>query len=561
MSLVPKALELLRQLYGEAVGVQTHARLRQLIAAAPRVGAKRRLDETDAVLITYPDQFQEGQRKPLASLSSFAREHLKGLVSTIHLLPFHPYSSDAGFSVIDFDQVDPASGSWDDIAVLARDFRLMFDLVVNHVSVLSPWFKGFLADDPAYRDWFFVPQDHADLSRVTRPRTTPLLTSFDTAAGSKRVWTTFSADQVDLNYANPDVLLEMTRILLDFAARGADIIRLDAIAFLWKESGTTCVHLPQTHAIVRLFREVLAEVAPHVLLLTETNVPHTENISYFGTRGEEAQMVYNFALPPLLLHTFRTGDPTALASWAAGLSTPPGTCFFNFIASHDGIGLRAVEETLAPADQQALVELATARGGFVSYRDEDGSSVPYELNINLLDALSSSETDGLAVGRLLAAHSIMFALAGLPAVYVHSLLGSRGDRAAVDAGSGKRSINRERLDPAAISDQLADPSSQRARVFEGLARLLRTRRRLPALSPWAQQEILPTRDAGIITIKRGSGQDSVWCVTNVSDQARTTSVPGEAGSLRDVLTGETHEAAGVPLAPYQFRWLLTAALV
>src|SRR5690606_20585207 len=250
----------------------------------------------------------------------------------LHVLPFFPSSGDGGFSIVDFTEVDPAHGDWDDIAALAADRRLMVDLVLNHVSSRSPWFRGFLAGDPERSAWFHVVDPSTDLSGVFRPRTHPLLTRFDTVRGREYVWTTFSADQVDLNFANPAVLEAVLDVLADYVAHGARVIRLDAVGFVWKELGTPCLHHPKTHAVVKLMRAFLDRIAPDVQLVTETNVPHADNIAYFGDGSDEAQMVYNFALPPLVLDAFARGDTTDLSAWAATLSTSGDTTFFNFLA-------------------------------------------------------------------------------------------------------------------------------------------------------------------------------------------------------------------------------------
>ncbi len=333
------------------------------------------LSERDSILITYGDQVREPDRLPLKTLSEFCERYLNGLISGIHILPFFPSSSDDGFSVMDYRAVDPSLGTWLDIEQIGRSFRLMVDLVINHASARGDWFRAFLRDELPYRDFFMTVQGEPDLSRVVRPRARPLLTDFNTSSGLRRVWTTFSPDQVDLNFHNPDVLLEMVDILFTYAMHGAQFIRLDAIAYLWKELGTSCINLPQTHAVVQLLRAVLDQVAPHVRLVTETNVPQQENISYFGDGTNEAQLVYNFALPPLVLHTFRSGDSSDLSTWASGLDLPsPQATFFNFLASHDGIGLNPVRGILSPAALDALVVQTLAHGGLISYKQEqDGS--------------------------------------------------------------------------------------------------------------------------------------------------------------------------------------------
>jgi sucrose phosphorylase len=308
----------------------------------------------------------------------------------IHILPFYPWTSDDGFSVTDYRKVDSNLGEWKDITSMQNNFRLMFDGVINHISAESEWFKGFLRDDPPYRDYFITVDGDPDLSQVVRPRALPLLTSFNTPSGEKRVWTTFSADQIDLNFKNPEVLFEILDIMLMYIERGATYIRLDAIAYLWKEIGTTCIHLPQTHHLIQLMRCVLDEVAPHVHLITETNVPHADNISYFGDGTNEAQLVYNFALPPLTLHTFHTGNAQVLSNWAKTLTLPSDkTTFFNFLASHDGVGLNPARGILSNEEIDALVNKTLAHGGLVSYKNNsDGSQSPYEMNVNYFDALS-----------------------------------------------------------------------------------------------------------------------------------------------------------------------------
>ena len=440
--------------------------------------------EQDSILITYGDQLQLPNEKPLETLGDFCNRYLDGVVRGIHILPFYPWTSDDGFSVKDYRQVDPALGNWDDISTLERHFRLMFDAVINHASVQHPWFQAFLQDDPHYRDYFIVVNRDPDLSQVVRPRALPLLTEFHTPSGLKQVWTTFSTDQVDLNYQDPDVLLEIIDTLLLYAAQGAHFIRLDAIAYLWKEISTSCIHLPQTHRVIRLFRAVLDEVAPHVMLITETNVPHVDNISYFGNGRDEAQMVYNFALPPLVLHTFYTENSRILSKWAAGLKLPSSqTTFFNFLASHDGIGINPARGILSEAEIEALIERVTQHGGLVSYKQEaSGGQKPYELNINYFDALSdpaSKEAPDIQVDRFVTSQAIMLALIGVPGIYFHSLFGSRGWHAGVDLTGRNRTINRQKFAAAAFENELTDEIFVAVSCFQSLCSVSESASHLP----------------------------------------------------------------------------------
>ncbi len=562
-----RLVELLSALYGEEVGAAVAPSLFTLIdqyrghIPPPRAPG---LSERDAVLITYGDQVQVSGAPPLRTLADFCARHLTGLVSGIHLLPFFPYSSDDGFAVIDYRKVDPGLGDWSDVEHIGRTFRLMFDAVINHVSTASDWFQGFLRDDSRYRDYFIVVPDGADLSQVVRPRALPLLTQFETTSGAKRVWTTFSSDQVDLNYQNPAVLLEVIDTLLYYVSRGAEFLRLDAVAFLWKQIGTTCLNLPQTHQLVQLLRAVLDQVAPHVMLVTETNVPHADNLSYFGDGQHEAQMVYNFALPPLVLHTFRTASAATLARWASALTLPSTRAtFFNFLASHDGIGLNPARGILTDAAIDALVKQTLAHGGFVSFKSNpDGTTSPYELNINYLDALSNPRTgepDETLAARFITAQAIMLSLVGVPGIYFHSLFGSRSWRAGVAQTGQNRSINREKCNLTLLENELAAPASLRQRVFAAYAQLLRARASHPAFHPHGAMQVLSAGES-VFALWRVSrdGAERVLCLHNVAN--RTTHVDPavwgglQAPSCRDLLTGQDVDT--FELAPYQVRWLI-----
>ncbi len=528
-------------LYGEAIASRIAPRLDALLVrykpmlAPNNASASRQLAEQDVLLSVYPDQVSEPGVAPLRTLCAFARKHLRGLVSAVHLLPFYPWSSDDGFAVKDYFSVDPAYGTWADISRLGAEFDLMFDAVFNHVSAQSDWFKRFVAGDPHYGSFFITVRGNPDLSRVVRPRITPLLTEFQTATGPAKVWTTFSADQVDLNYKNPDVLLAVLDALLFYAAKGARFLRLDAVAYLWKEPGTPCVHLPQTHRIVQLMRAVLDEAAPHVMLVTETNVPHAENISYFGDGKNEAQLVYNFALPPLVLQAFLTGNATELTHWARTLELPSEkVAFLNFLASHDGIGLNPVRGILAETEIEKLAERTLEHGGFVSYKAlPEGAKAVYELNINYLDALSNPGTGEaleLAARKLVTAHAIMLSLRGVPIIYFHSLFGSRGDRAGAVTSGVPRRINRQKLERTALEQELADPATLRARVFSGLRQLIEARRAHSAFAPAAPQQVLEldTRIFGILRQSR-DGKQRMVCLHNVSGQHVCLALPREFG--------------------------------
>jgi glucosylglycerate phosphorylase len=539
----------LTRIYGADLAIQIAPRFEKLVEhyrGRISLPFETSLSERDTILITYGDQVRQIGKPHLQSLAEFCEAHLSGVVSGIHILPFYPWSSDDGFSVMDYRAVDPTLGDWSDVERLGGSFRLMFDAVINHASVQGKWFQAFLRDEAPYRDYFLCVKGSPDLSQVVRPRALPLLTEFQTASGQRRVWTTFSADQADLDFHNPALLLEIFDILLMYAARGAQFIRLDAIAYLWKEIGTTCIHLPQTHAIIELLRAVFDEVAPHVRLITETNVPHTENISYFGNGGNEAQLVYNFALPPLVLHTFRTGDVSILSEWAAGLDLPSDqTTFFNFLASHDGIGLNPVRGILSTSEIQALVDQILAHNGLISYKqNSDGSESPYEMNISYFDALSDPSIDEpleMRIARFMAAQAIMLSLQGVPGIYFHSLFGSRSWLEGVQASQHNRTINRQKLERDRLGAELIDPNSLRSQVFGRYCQLLAQRAASTAFHPCGGQKIL---DGGrrIFAVLRNSPDcaQRVLCLQNVTAHIQTVTLLNTVHTLK----------------PYQTLWLV-----
>ncbi|MEO8427939.1 MAG: sugar phosphorylase [Verrucomicrobiota bacterium] len=565
---------LLRSLYGGPVGADTSQKLGELLARqatdvtpSPKPGSLR---EREALLITYADQVRENGSAPLQTLARFCEKYLADVVSGVHLLPFFPWSSDDGFSVKDYFAVAPEYGTWNDLAAFRPKFDLMFDAVFNHMSAQGDWFQRFLRDEPEFRDFFITVAGNPDLSQVVRPRALPLLTEFSTARGPEQVWTTFSADQVDVNVKNPRVLLALLEALLFYVAHGARFIRLDAIAYLWKEIGTRCIHLPQTHAVIQLMRAVLDTVVPHGQLVTETNVPHVDNVAYFGDGTNEAQLVYNFALPPLVLHALLRGDATHLTRWAATLKAPSDhTTFFNFLASHDGIGLNPARGILPQAEIDFLVERCHAHGGFISYKhNADGSKSPYEMNIVYYDALNdpaSGDSRETQVNRFMVAQAIMLSLAGVPGIYFHSLFGSRNDREAALASGINRRINRQKLTLAELEADLAEEGSQRTCVFGRYRVLLKARRSHVAFDPHAEQRVFGG-DHRVFSVLRTAepGRDWVLCLHNVTNErvtARVTTadVAAAEGWMEMLSERPSPVSAGgavsISLQPYEVNWL------
>jgi len=560
----------LEYIYGKDTGLVTSGKLNKLIdkwrkilppiPGPPEGGVPA--DEGDALMICYGDNIQDPESPPLAVLKGFAEQRLAGVVSGIHILPFSPYSSDDGFSVMDYRQVNPDLGSWSDISAIADRFRLMADLVLNHCSARGTWFKKFQEGVPGYDDFFITVEPGTDLTAVFRPRALPLLHEFEVKGEKKLLWTTFSEDQVDLNFANPEVFLEFVDILLDYVSKGVRIIRLDAIGFLWKEIGTSCMHHPKTHAMVKLFRLVLAETAPGVILITETNVPHKENISYFGNGKDEAHMVYQFTLPPLTMDAFIRGDASKLTAWAGTLPRPnPDYTFFNFLASHDGVGVLPARGYLSNEEIDALIEAVKERGGLVSYKATPDGDVPYELNISYRDAIAEKSLPvELRAAKFISSQAVMLSMAGVPGIYIHSLLGSGNWKDGVNLTGVNRTINREKLSLVQLTSELDNPSSLRSLIFQAYSRLLKARSSHRAFHPAADQRILDLGSSLFALIRSSSEGKSVLCLQSVSPETQNVSLPPEFSGrekLRDIYSGNQIPVSSdqVEMAPWQVLWL------
>lgn len=527
-------------------------------------------DERDSVLITYADTLNDAKSgTPLNALDRFARENLKGAIRTIHLLPFYPWSSDDGFSVIDYRKVDEGSGTWQDVEKLGQEFDLMFDLVLNHCSAKSSWFKDFIAGIEPARHYFLDMDPEVDYSEVVRPRTSPLLTPTRTRDGEANIWTTFSADQVDLNWQNPEVLIEFIDILMLYISKGMRIARLDAVAFVWKRLGTNCIHLPETHEIVKLFRDIIDIIAPRTILLTETNVPHEENVSYFGY-GDEAQMVYQFSLPPLLLHGLTTENAQYLTKWAMELAPPPEGCtFFNFTASHDGVGVRPIEGLLPEGEKMKLIDHVDQAGGKINWRAmPDGSKQPYELNVTYYSALAHGKDAEMGARRFICSQALMLSLRGIPGVYIHSLTATPNYHEGVEATGINRRINRRKWDLPELGEHLETETTQL--IFDTYLKMLRRRASHPAFHPDAEQHVFDIDPELFVHSRISVNRDeTIFCIYNFTDKEKQIKNPMDTELLKktknfyDILSGRTLGSGkkGLKVAPYQAMWLVPRGVV
>lgn len=534
----------------------------------PRKESKKLWTHQDHILITYGDMVirsETDSESNLKSLHRFLKEELSSVVTTVHILPFFPSSSDDGFSVIDYRRVDETLGDWSDITEMSRDFRVMGDLVMNHTSRYSEWFRRYIQRDKPYVDYFIEADPRTDLSAVTRPRMSPLLTAVQTDEGEKYVWTTFSNDQIDVNFANPEVLFEYLDIFFFYISKGLSVIRLDAVAFIWKEPGTRSIHLKQTHEIVKLMRTLVDCYSPDTTIITETNVPHKENISYFG-EGDEAHMVYQFSLPPLLLHAIFTENSFYLKEWIRSLKILPDKCtYFNFTASHDGVGVRPLEG-LVPRDEfDALVEGIKKRGGFISEKkNPDGSLSPYEMNITYFDALADESGDlQMQVDRFLCSQIVAMSLKGVPGIYFHNFTATKNDLEGVSLSGRYRSINRKKWVYQELKKMIDQESAIESAVFPKMKKIIRCRKATPAFDPFGHQMVFDSpRELFFMNRKSREGHDKVLVIANFSGEEREFDSRNFSLPLRldrsyvDLLSEEEVLANGRGrLLPWQVWWL------
>lgn len=555
-----KIEHLIKLVYGESFSLGHYDILYEKIRNARVLitdNRKSTWDEQDVILITYADQLQNNDRNAFPILTRFYNRWLSSYFSHVHLLPFYPWSSDDGFSVMDYHRVAPKTGEWGDVAKLKKSTHLMFDFVCNHMSAKSQWFENYLNQKPGFEDFFIAVDPDTDLSAVTRPRALPLLTPFTLADGSIRhLWTTFSDDQIDLNFASPQVLIAMVDVLLHYLIEGADYIRLDAVGFMWKVPGTTCLHLENTHRLIQLFRAITDVVAPGTVIITETNVPHKDNISYFGDGSNEAQMVYQFSLPPLVLHSIHSENVQALCQWAQTLELPSTeTTWFNFLASHDGIGLNPLRGILPEKEILTLVENLQNEGAKVNWKNNpDGTRSPYEINVTYLDALCPQRIhDDERIARFMLAHALLLSFPGVPAIYVQSILGSRNDYDGVERLGYNRAINRRKFQEGEIDAELEDASQLRTKIYNALTRMIAIRRQQDVFHPDSNAIFSMPNEHVLKLVRISAVGEKITAFFNFQNRGQT--LYDDIPSGVELLTDSNITNSVLTLNPWQVMWI------
>ena len=520
--------------------------------------------QKNSFLITYADSIKSENDSPLLVLNQFLQKYIDS-IDSIHILPFMPSSSDSGFSVINYYKIDEKFGNWKDLNLISKNKNIMIDIVLNHASRSSKWFANFLKGSGQGHDFFKVVKDWNGIAQIERPRSSKLFQKIRTDDGVKKVWCTFSHDQIDLDFSKPAVLLEFLKIIKFYIKKNIKIFRLDAVAFLWKKQNTSCINLPETHYIIKLIRFVSTLIDKNTIIITETNIPSKENLSYFGN-NDEAHWIYNFTLSPLILFTLLGGNCSQLRKWS--MTMPPaqeGNAYFNFLASHDGIGLRPVEGKLDSTELYKLIDKMRESGGRISYKTSQwGEEIPYEINITYLDSLKSTFNgdESFQIKRFICAHTIMLAMEGIPAIYIHSFLGTENDYNAIAAGGENRSINRFIWNKKDIYKILEDKNSNNFYIMSKLNNLLKIRSKQPAFHPNATQFTLNLGDE----VFGLWGQDkkrkqSIFSISNVTSKSVRLSLQKinliETEEWIDLISGNklVNIDDDILLKPYQSYWI------
>ncbi|MEJ5915349.1 amylosucrase [Pseudokineococcus sp. 1T1Z-3] len=599
---------------------------RRLLRSAARAYAERdpELHRLDLARTLAPDWFQRPGMLGYAAYTdrltgtadapgtlADVRERLPLLaelgVTYLHLMPLllpREGDSDGGYAVADYRRVRPDLGTTQDVRALAADLRsrgisLVLDVVLNHVAREHPWARAARTGSPEerarYRAYFHVFDDRGvpDAYERTLPEVFP-----GTAPGSFTwddelsgwVWTTFNAFQWDLDWSCPDVLAEMVDVVLHLAGLGVEVLRLDAVAFLWKRMGTACQNQPEVHALTQVLRGVTRVACPGVLLKAEAIVAPTDLVHYLGTGrhvGRVSDLAYHNSLMVQVWSMLATGD-VRLASRAlqAIPPVPASTSWITYVRCHDDVGWAVSDEDAAAAglggyahrsflsdwysgafpgsSATGLVFQADPATGDRRISGSTAALVGLEAAVARGGRLGQEDVD-LAVGRLLLAHALVMAWGGIPVLWTGDELGHPGDDGwAAEPGheADNRWVHRPRMS-AELLEQRHDPSTVPGAVFAGVRHLARTRASLPHLHAAVAAQVLDPGDPGVLAVLRRHPEGPLLVLANVTEgwrpfPAERLAAHGVAGAL-DALSGRVPPLGGdgqLWLSPYEVVWLV-----
>ena len=505
-------------------------------------------------------------------------------INYLHLMPLFKApepNSDGGYAVSDYRTTMPKLGTMTELADLMQSLhqhgiRPVLDFVFNHTSDEHRWAQKAKAGDTEYQDYYFF------FDEAERDRYAPYLREifpeirrgcFTREANSGRwVWTTFNSFQWDLNYANPAVFNAMAEEMLFLANQGAAVLRLDALAFVWKEAGTNCENLPLAHTLIRAFNQVARLATPALQFKSEAIVHPDEVVKYIAP--EECQLSYNPLLMALLWNSLATRKTRLLTeSLQRRFAIDPHCSWVNYIRCHDDIGWTfddnvAWQLGINPEHhRQFLNQFYTGQfdGSFAS-------GVPFQQNPQTGDcrvagmlasltgveqALKTGNTVHLqhALARIYLLNSVILSIGGLPLLYMGDELGLLNDYSYQQDAAKKddsRWVNRVAVNEQQL-ESATDSTKLSGKIYQQLQQLLGVRRRLPLLGQ-GKTEILASANPHLFSYRRYQDQQSLLCVVNFSEHSQTLAMPASS-QWRDELSGNLYQGARLELQPYQVLWL------
>lgn len=601
----PDVVRPLRALYGDRADFDLLLnRLREGAAAAhaDRRAALRDLDERRLVT---PDWFQRPDMLGYVCYVDRFCGTLSGLparidyltelgVSYLHLMPLlasRPGPDDGGYAVSDYRAVNPDVGTVEDLRSVADALReqgvsLVLDVVCNHTAREHEWAQRAIAGDPAYLAYYRAYPDRTepDLWEQTLPEVFP-----DFAPGNftwvpevdRWVWTTFNDYQWDLDYTNPDVFVEMLEVMYHLANLGVDVLRLDAVAFMWKRLGTNCQNQPEVHLLLQAWRALLRAVAPGVILLAEAIVSPDDLVGYLGRgegTGKECELAYHNVLMVSLWSALAEQSAVLLTQTVRAMPPiPPTAAWLTYVRLHDDIGWAITDENAGAVGLGGFTHRAflsdfysgSFPGSFAvgevfqenprtGDRRISGSLASLAGLERALEAGDARAVD-LAVARIQLLQNLMLAFGGVPLVYMGDEIGMLNDPSYLEdphLADDNRWLHRPHMDWTA-ADRRADPTTVEGRLFQGVRNLAALRSGCAELHAQATSEALWTDNPRVFALLRESARGRLLVVANVSAYPTTAALPDGWWAVTDLVTGEPLEQHA-PLTPYQVRWLRPA---
>jgi amylosucrase len=598
-------------LYGDDPRFDTQWRaLLEAIArtAGGREGALRALDHEREITpdwlqreqaigyVTYVDRFAgtlNGVRERLPYLRELG-------ISYLHLMPLlhaRPEPNDGGYAVVDYGAVEPALGTMDDLRALADDLRaagmaLCVDVVLNHTAREHPWARAAVAGDQRALAFYRTFADRAEPDAYERtlpevfPATAPGSFTWEPAL-ERWVWTTFNAYQWDLDYSNPAVFRAMAEAMLELAAAGVDVLRLDAVPFLWKRKGTNCQNQPEVHQLLQAFRAAMRIAAPAVAFKAEAIVSPRDLVGYLGAgrhEGKECDLAYHNVLMVLGWSALASGRVALLTSALRSMPpVPPGAGWVTYVRCHDDIGWAITDEDAGAVGEDAHLHrrfladfyagdfpASFARGARFQLEPHTGEARTSGTTASLagLEAARESGDDlalELALRRILLLYAVAFAHGGLPLVYMGDELGLLNDHAWED-DPARREDNRWMHRPAmdwAAAEQRGNPDSVQGRLWEGLRRLMAARRATRAAHVQGAAQPLWTGNDHVFGLLRSQAGERLLLLANFTPERQPVGL-GVVSERGLELTQDAAQPDGRPLVieqdtlvlePYQYLWL------